>query len=86
MNKTNHIGEVVRFHRKAAELTRKNLSELAGVGETTIYDVEHGKETVRLSTLLNLLDALNITLRLESLLMSRFDKEHNAGETSDANR
>jgi HTH-type transcriptional regulator/antitoxin HipB len=65
------FGRAVRAHREAAGLSRRALSELAGVGITALYDVEHGKETVQLRTLLRLLDALNIDLRLESPLMER---------------
>ena len=43
------------------------------MGRTVIYDIEHGKETVRLSTLLRLLEALNITFTLESPLMPQFE-------------
>lgn len=73
MHNRGKIGQIVRFHREAARLTRQALSELAGVGRTVIYDIEHGKETVRLSTLLRLLEALNITFTLESPLMPQFE-------------
>lgn len=70
---TDHLGQVVRFHREAAGLSRKALSELAGVGTTALFDVEHGKETVQLRTLLRLLEALNVEVRLESPLMTRME-------------
>jgi HTH-type transcriptional regulator / antitoxin HipB len=66
------IGRIIRFHREAAGLSRQALSELAGVGTTALYDVEHGKETVQLRTLLRLLEALNIDLRLDGPLMEQF--------------
>lgn len=75
MRQPKSIGRAVRAHREAAGLSRRALSELAGVGTTALYDVEHGKETVQLRTLLRLLDALNIDLRLESPLMERLDLE-----------
>lgn len=80
------IGRAVRAHREAAGLSRQALSELAGVGTTALYDVEHGKETVQLRTLLRLLDALNIDLRLESPLMERlgFVEGSTAQEAPDA--
>lgn len=82
------IGRVIRAHREAAGLSRRALSELAGVGATALYDVEHGKETVQLRTLLHLLDALNIDLRLESPLMERLDLAESpaAHEEPDAHR
>lgn len=67
------LGRAVRFHREAAGLSRRALSELAGVGTTALYDVEHGKETAQLRTVLRLLEALNVDLRLASPLMDRFE-------------
>ncbi|MFA7480753.1 MAG: helix-turn-helix domain-containing protein [Vulcanimicrobiota bacterium] len=62
------IGEAVLRHRKAAGLTRSELSELSGVGATAIYQIENGHPTVRLETLVSVLDVLNIKLRLSSSL------------------
>jgi len=73
MLRSESIGRVIRAHREAAGLSRRDLSELAGVGTTALFDVEHGKETAQLRTLLRLLDALNIVLRLDSPLMERLD-------------
>lgn len=72
---TKRLGRIVRFHRKQARLTQVGLARLAGVGKTAIFDIEHGKATVRLDTLMRLLRVLNITLEVESPLMGRFVKE-----------
>lgn len=68
----NHPGPVIRFHRKRAGLSRKDLALLAGVSQTSIYEVEHGKQTARLDTIFKLLEALNIELKLDSPLMDEF--------------
>ncbi|MEW6278384.1 MAG: helix-turn-helix domain-containing protein [Candidatus Eremiobacterota bacterium] len=52
------LSELVRLHRKAAGLSRNDLAVLAGVGKTVLYDLEHGKMTVRLDTLLKILRTL----------------------------
>lgn len=62
------IAQFIKIHRKAAGLTRVQLAELAGVGKTVIFDLEHAKVTVKLSTLLQVLHALNIKLQLLSPL------------------
>lgn len=62
------IKQMIQQHRKAAGLTRVQLAEIAGVGKTVIYDLEHGKATVKLSTLLQVLHALNIKMQLISPL------------------
>ncbi len=62
------IGEVVRRHRKTAGLTQPELADLAGVGKSAVFDIEKGKATVRLETLLRVLAALNIELTWRSPL------------------
>lgn len=62
----NQIAELVRYCRKQSGLSQKELALHAGVGKTVIYDIEKGKETVRLKTLLKVLDILNIRLKLET--------------------
>jgi len=64
-----NIGEIVLFHRKQSGLTRGQLSVLAGVGKTVIYDIEKGKETIRFSTLKKVLKALNIRISYTSPLV-----------------
>ena len=64
------IGKVVRSHRKKSGLTQKELSQLAGVGKTAVFDIEKGKPSIRFNTLLKVLDTLNIKLELKSPIMS----------------
>lgn len=54
------LAKTVKGHRKAAGLSQLQLAELAGVGKTVVFDVEKGKETVKLSTLRKILKVLNI--------------------------
>jgi len=61
-----NIGHTVRNLRKLNGLTQIDLAELAGVGKTSVFDIEKGKPTVRLQTLLQVLDALNVRLTLTS--------------------
>jgi y4mF family transcriptional regulator len=72
------ISKIVVFHRKKSGLTQKQLADIAGVGKTSVFDIEKGKETVRLNTLLKILSALNIKLNLYSPLihlMEKYDEE-----------
>ncbi len=66
------IGRMVRFHRKKAQLTQLRLANLAEVGKTAVFDIEKGKATVRLSTLLAVLHVLNIQMEFRGPLMHRF--------------
>ncbi|MCF8241650.1 MAG: type II toxin-antitoxin system Y4mF family antitoxin [Melioribacteraceae bacterium] len=63
------LGKIIRGHRKKAGLTQKELADLSGVGKTVIFDIEKGKETVQLNSLMNVLKTLNIKLKVESRLM-----------------
>lgn len=69
------LGRVVRFHRKRAGLTQRELSQIAGVGKATVFDIEKSKQTVQLRSIVQVLDALNITLTWESPLKELFSKE-----------
>ncbi len=66
----NEIASIVRFHRKKAGLSQKQLATLAGVGKTAVFDIEKGKQTIRLNTLMAILTALNIETELKSPLMA----------------
>lgn len=69
---TEQTGDIIRFHRRKAGLSRIALAHLAGVGKSSIYDIEHHKISVRCSTLHKVLTALNIRLVFESPLMESF--------------
>ena len=69
------VGEMIRFHRKIAKLSQLDLAKLAGVGKTVVFDLEQEKETVKLSTLVKVLGALNIRIKFHSPLMGLFEKE-----------
>ena len=54
----------VHYYRKQSGLSQQALAKLAGVGKTVVFDIEKGKETVQLNTLLKILDVLNIQIKL----------------------
>lgn len=72
--KHENIGRIIRFHRKEAGLSQEELATAAGIGKTAVFDVEKGKLTIRFSTLLKMLEALNIQISLESTLMEHFNE------------
>ncbi len=67
------IGEIILQHRKQSGLSREACARLAGVGKTVIYDIEHGKPSVQLDTLLKVMKVMNIELRLESPLIKNLN-------------
>ena len=72
IHSTSLLGEAVRFHRRRTGLSQRGLADLAGVGKTSVFDIEKGKPTVRLATLSAVLRVLNIALMMESPLMAEF--------------
>lgn len=67
---SNLIGNVVKFHRRRSGLSQHALADLAGIGKTSVFDIEKGKPTVRLATLMAVLGVLNIDLALDGPLMA----------------
>jgi HTH-type transcriptional regulator/antitoxin HipB len=65
---------IIRAHRRLSGLSQSELAKLAGVGKTVIFDIEHGKESVRFDTLKMVLAALNITFVLQSPILLRQEK------------
>ncbi|MFI5343367.1 MAG: helix-turn-helix domain-containing protein [Chlamydiales bacterium] len=66
------IGKIVHFHRKQSGLSQTELAKLAGLGKTVIFDIEKGKSTIRVDTLLKVLNVLNIRLDFSGPLMAKF--------------
>lgn len=62
------LGTLVKDHRKKAGLTQLELANLAGVGKTTVFDIEKNKETARWNNLMSVLQVLNIKVEFKSPL------------------
>lgn len=67
MNNFN-IGLFIKEHRKASGLTQLQLADLAGIGKTTVFDIEKNKESVRWDSLQAVLNVLNIEVQFISPL------------------
>ena len=62
----NTIGKMVRYYRKQTGLSQQACAKIAGIGKTALFDIEQGKETVQLNTLLKVLEVLNIKMKFEA--------------------
>jgi len=69
------FAEMILFHRKKSGMSREACARLAGVGKTALYDIEHGKSSVQLDTILKVLHVLNIKIQFSSPLMAAFEFE-----------
>jgi len=62
----NDVASLVKYCRKQSGLSQQELAKFAGVGKTVIFDVEKGKKTVQLNTLLKIFEVLNIHMKFET--------------------
>ena len=69
------LGQMIQHHRKRRGLTQKTLADLAGVGKTVVFDVEHGKRSVQFDTMLKILKALAVRLLFRTQNMNIEFKE-----------
>ena len=69
------IGEMIRYQRKKRSWSQQNLASVAGVGKTVVFDIEHGKTTVKFETLLKILRVLDIRLLFRTAAMDVEFKE-----------
>lgn len=72
-----NLPEVIRFHRKKGNLSQAELARLAGIGKTAVFDIESGKQSIQLDTLIKVLRVLNIAMQFKSPLMPSFLKSQN---------
>jgi HTH-type transcriptional regulator / antitoxin HipB len=63
---TINLGDLIKSHRKIANLSQLELANLANVGKTTVFDIEKNKETVSWKNIKAVLQILNIKIHFES--------------------
>ena len=72
-----NIAGIIKFHRTKSGLSQIELANIAGVGKTVIYDIEKGKRTVKLSTIIKVLEVLNIEMIFDSPIMKEYEDANN---------
>lgn len=68
------LGSIVRFHRKKSGLSQAELGKIAGLGKTVVFDIEKGRLSVKLETLLKIFEVLNIKIDFQSPLMKVYEE------------
>jgi len=63
---TSDLATAIRDLRQSKHMTQTDLAQRAGVGRQWISNVESGKSTLRFTTILALLDALDVDLTLRT--------------------
>ena len=59
------VGETIRASRQRARLSQDGLADLASISRRPLYLMESGKGAVRLDTLIKILDALGLEMRIQ---------------------
>ena len=72
------IASLVAFHRKKAGLTQIELAELAGVSRFVVQAIEAGKGRTTWQHLESVLNALNLKLKPEGLLVPEWQAQRKA--------
>jgi y4mF family transcriptional regulator len=62
---TQRLGAAVRARRRALRLKQAELANLAGVGLAFLYELEHGKPTVRIDKVLAVFAVLGLELHVQ---------------------
>lgn len=60
------LATALRERRRKLKISQKELALISGVGVVFIYDLERGKETIRLDKLLPILEVLGLELKLST--------------------
>ncbi|MDP2787139.1 MAG: helix-turn-helix transcriptional regulator [Pseudomonadota bacterium] len=78
IHSTQQLGQVLRAARKQLGLTQSKLALAAGCGLRFIVDLEAGKPTLRLETVLLVIEALGGEIILSGLPKATEGGEHGA--------
>lgn len=62
----NTIGNIVKENRKRIGLTQLQLANYANVSHKFIIELEHNKETIELNKLYDVLNVLDLTIKIVS--------------------
>ena len=63
MNKES-VGDTIRKRRKFLKITQEDLSDIAGVSERTLRNIEKGLANPELESLMDLLDVLGLEMKI----------------------
>lgn len=74
IDSTQQLGKALRAARKQLGLTQSQLALAAGVGVRFIVDLEAGKPTLRLETVLRVIEVLGGEINLSGLPLSTTSK------------
>lgn len=78
IHSSRQLGDSLRTARKRLGLTQSQLALAAGCGVRFIVDLEAGKPTIRLETVLRVIEALGVEIALTGLPADAQSNDHGA--------
>lgn len=76
------LGHLLRAVRKSSGVRLDDLAGFSGVSKQFVSDLEHGKQTVRLGLVLQVLNEMGVTLKVDIPEAARASFSRLAGEPS----
>jgi len=86
------VGEKIKEARKAQEMNQDVLADLLGISRVSLVNIEAGKQRVPLHVLLDICEALNVTMNdlvpqsaettIDPAILNKIKKETDAGSDS----
>lgn len=67
VNSARALGRIIRDRRKSLGLTQASAGRLVGVHQTTLSDVERGKNNIKYKTLMKIIAALRLELLIQPI-------------------
>lgn len=55
------LGERIRVQREARGLTQRELAQLCGLSQSNVWEIEHGRRDLRMSTFWRIKEVLEIS-------------------------
>lgn len=62
----NYIGKTIKQKRKEYGISQIDFATRTGIGLATLRDIEQGKDTIKLSSLIIVIEALGLKIKLEN--------------------
>jgi len=63
---TTLLGEAIKARRTQSQLRLEDAATLCGVAKQTLMDIEHGKDTCQISSILRVCQGLGIKLKISN--------------------
>jgi DNA-binding XRE family transcriptional regulator len=71
----NSLSKLIKWHRKRCKISQQTLAEISNVGRSSVQRIEKN-QSFEFTTLLKVLDALNLKLHIDGPLIDVYKEEN----------